>query len=52
MIAVVDPMVELLTKLMALAASNVTLQGQMALLQPGATAPTPPSYARTPAFMG
>jgi hypothetical protein len=52
MAAAPAPMVELLAKLAALSASNATLQGQVALLQPGAQAPAPTSYARTPAFMG
>ena len=52
MAAVVDPMVNLLSQLTALAASNVALQGQVATLQVGAQAPASTSFARTPAFMG
>ena len=52
MAAAGDPMVELLTQLTALAASNAALQGQVASLQSGAQAPAPKSFARTPAFMG
>ena len=45
-------MVELVAQLVALSALNVALQGQVAWLQPGAQAPDPMSFARTPAFMG
>ena len=47
-----DPMIELLTQLTALAASNAALQGQVATLQSRAPVPASASYARTPAFMG
>ena len=46
------PMIELLTQLTALAASNAALQGQVATLQSGVPAPASASYSRTPAFMG
>ena len=52
MAAAVDPMVELLSQLAALAAANETLQGQASNLQPGAQAPASTSFASTPAFMG
>ena len=52
MAAARDPMVELMAQLVALSASNAALQGQVALLQPGAQAPAPTSFARIPAFMG
>ena len=45
-------MVELMTQLMALSAFNAALQGKAALLQPGAQAPAPSIFARTPAFIG
>ena len=47
----VDPMIELLSQLATLAATNATLQGQVTNLQPGAQAPAPTNFARTPAFM-
>ena len=50
MAAAVDPMIELLAQLETLAASNATLQGQVASMQPGAQATHPTTYARTPAF--
>ena len=52
MAASVDPMIDLMTQLAALAAANATLQGQVTNLQPGVQAPTSASFARTPAFMG
>ena len=45
-------MVELMAQLAALSASNAALLSQVALLQPGAQAPAPTSFARTPAFTG
>ena len=45
-------MVNLLAQMAALTAANAALQGQVASLQPGVTAPTSATYARTPAFMG
>ena len=45
-------MVELLAQMAALTAENAALQGQVANLQPGITAPTLTIYARTPALMG
>ena len=45
MAAAGDPMVDLLTQMAA-------LQGQVANLQPGITAPTPATYTRTPELMG
>ena len=45
-------MVNIMAQVAALTAANVALQGQVANMQPGATAPTSATYARTPAFMG
>ena len=45
-------MVDLLTQMAALTAANLALQGQVANMQPGVTAPTSATYARTPEFMG
>ena len=52
MAAAIDSMVELLSQLETLAASNAALQGQVATLQSGAQAPASTSFARTPGFMG
>ena len=52
MAAAGDPMIELLAQLANLAASNATLQGQVASMQTGALATQPRIYARTPAFRG
>ena len=52
MAAAADPMIELVSQLAALAAANATLQSQVTNLQPGAQAPAPTSFARTPAFTG
>ena len=52
MAAAGDPMVELLAQFAALAASNTTLQGQVALMQLGPLVAQPTSYARTPPFRG
>jgi len=52
MAAVVDPLIKLLSQLEALAATNATLQGQVATLQVGMQATAFTSFARTPAFMG
>ncbi len=49
MAAARDPMVDLLAQMAALEAENEALQGQVANLQPGFTAPTSAIYARTPA---
>ena len=43
-------MVDLLAQMAALTAANAALQGQVANLQPGITAPTSAIYARTPAL--
>ena len=45
-------MVNLLAQMAALTAANAAPQGQVVSLQPGVTAPTSATYARTPAFMG
>jgi hypothetical protein len=52
MAAVGAPMVDLLAQMAALTAANAALQGQVANLQPGITAPTSAIYARTPALRG
>ena len=45
-------MFDLLAQMAALKAANAALQGQVANLQPGITAPTFAIYARTPALRG
>ncbi len=52
MAAAGDPMVDLLAQMAALTAANAALQGQVANLQPGISAPTSAIYARTPALRG
>ena len=52
MAAAGDPMIQLLAQLATLAESNATLQGLVALMQPGARATQPTTYASTPAFRG
>ena len=52
MAAAVNPMVDLLSQLTTLSASNAALQGQVSTLQAGAQAPTSTSFARTPVLMG
>ena len=52
MAAAGNPMIELLAQLATLAASNATLQGQVASMQPGAQATQPTTYTRTPDFRG
>ena len=52
MAAAADPMIKLMAQLAALAAANVTLQGQVTNLQPGVQIPTSASFSRTPALMG
>ena len=45
-------MVNLMAQLSALTAENMSLQGQVSNLQPGAPVLTSTTFARTPAFMG
>ena len=52
MAADADPMIELMSQLVALVATNATLQSQVTNVQPGAQAQAPANFARTPAFTG